>query len=100
MYLRLEQLRRLFFDAVTIQNIKQAENIIAFVEQRNNLIRKDSYCNVTQNIATGTVINENTTTHLLSCTDPGKIAYEKFIDERNTRQSKTLFDVMTKAKTT
>ena len=88
-----------FSDAVTVQDIKLVENIITFVEQRSNPFRKDSYCNVIKNIATGTVINQNTTGILISCTESGKAAYEKSIDERFSRKSKKLFDVIPKTKT-
>ena len=88
-----------FSDAVTVQDIKLVENIITFVEQRSNPFKKDSCCNVIKNIATGTVINQNTTGILISYTESGKAAYEKFIDKRFSRKSKKLFDVIPKIKT-
>ena len=88
-----------FSDAVTVQDIKRVENILTFVEQRSNPFKKDSYCNVIKNIATRTVINQNTAGILISCTESGKAAYEKFIDERFSRKSKKLFDVIPKTKT-
>ena len=81
-------------DAVTVQDITLVENIITFVEQRSNPFKKDSYCNVIKNIATGTVINQNTTGILISCTESGKAAYEKFIDKRFSRKSKKLLDAI------
>ena len=45
------------------------------------------------------VINQNTTGILISCTESGKAAYEKFIDERFSRKSKKLFDVIPQTKT-
>ena len=70
-----------FSDAVTAQNIKFVENIIDFVEQRNNPFKKDN-CNVVKNISTGTIINQDATDFLVSCTEYGRKAYEKFVDER------------------
>ena len=88
-----------FSDAVTVQDIKLVENIITFVEQRSNPFKKDSYCNVIKNIATGTVINQNSKAILISCTKSGQAVYEKFIDERFSGKSKKLFDVIPKLKT-
>ena len=59
-----------FSDAVTAQDIKFVENIIDFVEQRNNPFKKDN-CNVIKNIATGTIISQDTTDLLVFCTEYG-----------------------------
>ena len=59
-----------FSDAVTAQDIKFVENIIDFVEQRNNPFKKDN-CNIIKNFATGTIINQDTTNLLVSCSEYG-----------------------------
>ena len=43
-----------FSNAITARDIKLVENIIDFVEQRNNPFKKDN-CNVVKNIARGTI---------------------------------------------
>ena len=55
---------------------------------------KIMHSNVINSIVTGAVIDPNTTTQLLSCTESDKTTYENFIDERFLRKSKnylTLF---------
>ena len=83
-----------FSDAVTVQDIKLVENIITFVEQRSNPFKKDSYCNVIKNIATGTVINQNTTGILISCTESGKAGTKSLLTnvfQENQKSYLTLF---------
>ena len=86
-----------FSDAATAQNIKFVENIIDFVEQRNNPFKKDNY-NVVKNIATGTIINQDATDFLVSCTEYGRKAYEKFVDEHFSKKSKKFLDFIPKRK--
>ena len=57
------------------------ENVVAFVEQRNNPFKKDS-CNVIKNIATGTIMNQVATDFLTSCTEYRRKVYENFVNER------------------
>ena len=52
-------------DAVTVQDIKFVENIIDFVERRNNPFKKDN-CSIVKNSATGTIINQDATDFLVS----------------------------------
>ena len=67
------------------------------MEQRNNPFKKDN-CNVVKNISTGTIINQDATDFLVSCTEYGRKAYEKFVDERFSKKSKKFLDVIPKRK--
>ena len=84
-----------FSHAVTAKDIKFVENIIGFVEQRNNPFEKDN-CNVIKNIATGTILNQDETDFLVTCSKYGRKAYENFVDECFSKKSKKFLDIIPK----
>lgn len=60
-------LHHYFSDALSVQDIKFAEDITDFVEQRNNEFKKDNF-HVIKNIASEAIINQDATDSLISCT--------------------------------
>lgn len=73
-------LHHYFSDALSVQDIKFVEDITNFVEQRNNGFKKDNF-HVIKNIASETIINQDATDSLISCTEYGRKTYENFPDE-------------------
>ena len=82
-----------FSDAVTAQDIKFVENIIDFVEQRNNPFEKDN-CNIIKHFATGTIINQDTTNLLvpaLSMAEKHMKTLLPSVFQKNQKKFRTLF---------
>ena len=94
-----------FSDALSVQDIKFVEDITDFVEQRNNVFKKDNFyqkyyllSKVIKNIASETIINQDATDSLISCTEYGRKTCENFADEPFSKKSKRFLDVIPKKK--
>lgn len=92
-----------FSDALSVQDIKFVEDITDFVEQRNNAFKKDNFyqkyyllSKVIKNIASETIINQDATDSLISCTEYGRKTCENFADEPFSKKSKRFLDVIPK----